>query len=294
MNQTVEEKLKALKNDLENLENKKTYHIKVGDEQIDDDIKQLQQRLIAMRSDSYLNFPISGWAIDYDLRKKIKDITVDKAHNISKTYFCDKTFNRIKELETENKIIIDKLMIEYNDKIKNVKDEIKKLSESIPEYTAEIVDDPLIQYQTMTKRKNWVRNEISKIVNKYWAEERPEEVKKRIKELGDEDSKLYDKIKDLEEGELKIQREVEIDGKKYKIAKYSKYYTSNWVMIVSETNMYYKFQELSSSVFSSTFGSSEMKYKLPTTISDKLIKMSKKHVYPVYIFESDIYTSYDN
>lgn len=294
MNQTVEEKLKALKNDLENLENKKTYHIKVGDEQIDDDIKQLQRRLIAMRSDSYLNFPISGWAIDYDLRKKIKDITVDKAHNISKTYFCDKTFNRIKELETENKIIIDKLMIEYNDKIKNVKDEIKKLSESIPEYTAEIVDDPLIQYQTMTKRKNWVRNEISKIVNKYWAEERPEEVKKRIKELGDEDSKLYDKIKDLEEGELKIQREVEIDGKKYKIAKYSKYYTSNWVMIVSETNMYYKFQELSSSVFSSTFGSSEMKYKLPTTISDKLIKMSKKHVYPVYIFESDIYTSYDN
>jgi len=294
MNQTVEEKLKALKNDLENLENKQIYHSKVGDEQIDDDIKQLQRRLIAMRSDSYLNFPISGWAIDYDLRKKIKDITVDKAHNISKTYFCDKTFNRIKELETENKIIIDKLMIEYNDKIKNVKDEIKKLSESIPEYTAEIVDDPLIQYQTMTKRKNWVRNEISKIVNKYWAEERPEEVKKRIKELGDEDSKLYDKIKDLEEGELKIQREVEIDGKKYKIAKYSKYYTSNWVMIVSETNMYYKFQELSSSVFSSTFGSSEMKYKLPTTISDKLIKMSKKHVYPVYIFESDIYTSYDN
>jgi len=294
MNQTVEEKLKALKNDLENLENKQIYHSKVGDEQIDDDIKQLQRRLIAMRSDSYLNFPISGWAIDYDLRKKIKDITVDKAHNISKTYFCDKTFNRIKELETENKIIIDKLMIEYNDKIKNVKDEIKKLSESIPEYTTEIVDDPLIQYQTMTKRKNWVRNEISKIVNKYWAEERPEEVKKRIKELGDEDSKLYDKIKDLEEGELKIQREVEIDGKKYKIAKYSKYYTSNWVMIVSETNMYYKFQELSSSVFSSTFGSSEMKYKLPTTISDKLIKMSKKHVYPVYIFESDIYTSYDN
>ena len=303
MSQTVEEKLKALKLDLEKLENKQTYHIKVGDEQIDDDIKQLKRELKRMLCDKDIHFPISGYAVNYFLRKEIENLNCIDAHKKSKHYFTTKTFNRIKELEAENKIIIDKLIIEYNDKIKNINDEIKKLSESTPEYTAEIVDDPLTQYQTMTKRKNWLRNEITKIVNetdadgkmKYpWGTMRPAVVQNRLDELSEEEENIYHKLRLLEHGELKIQKEVEIDGKKYKIGKYYRCSRRIWVMIVNETNMYYKFQELSSSVFSSTFGSSEMKYELPTTISDKLIKMSKKNIDPVYIYETDIYTSYDN
>jgi hypothetical protein len=304
MSQTVEEKLKALKLALENLENKQTYHSKVGDEQIDDDIKQLKIELKQMLCDKDINFPISGWAVDYNLRKQLENLKCIDAHKKSKQYFTVTTFNKIKELEADNKIVIDRLMKEYNDEINKVKDEIKKLSESIPEYTTEIVDDPLTQYQTMTKRKNWLRNEITKIVNetdadgkmKYpWGTMRPMIVQKRLDELSEEEDNIYHKLRLLEHGELKIQKEVEIDGKKYKIGKYYRCSRRIWVMIVNETNMYYKFQELSSSVFSSTFGSSEMKYELPTTIiGDKLIKMSKNKIDPVYIYETDIYTSYDN
>lgn len=286
MSLATENNIEELKSQLSRLE-KIIENITIyGDEQVYDDIKQLKNEYDIMKNDAEYIFPISGYFVDYELRKQLKDKKIEEAHKISKKYFLNKKLNRIETLEIDNSLLRRCYLKQHNNEMTKIKNEIKNLSESAI-YTVESVNDPLTQYHNMSKRKLWLIGEMAKIVNKYFAQEIPPEEQKRMKVLNDEEINIYNKMKELQNNELKIQREIIINGKIYKIGKYYHYGHYKWALIVDETNNFYKIQDLPTTMFSEQYGSTTMKYEMSIDINTNLTKMSKKRISPVYIYEKD-------